>query len=156
MRQYRSSGCGAQAGLIRSTMLPSLHAAVVFSKLRAMWTRLQRIMLAALLCTLPVQGFAAALASLTCKPIGDHATIDAQAHVHDATAASDAYESSAHDAGYEHSGDIGHTCCHHFSSAAAPSVEAVLAPRDFPSYSSTVPVLTPLYFPELPQRPPRA
>ncbi len=120
-----------------------------------MLARLQRALLVVLVCILPVQSMAAALVTLTCPPQDAHRTVAAEHGTHDH--AGHAHGDGAQQpggAGHEHAND-GHLCCHQFSSAG-PSVHALAAPNDFRVYAAVVPVLTPLYIPELPQRPPRA
>lgn len=106
------------------------------------------------LLLIPLQGFAATLSTLSC--FGD----DAQAstvhqHSHDDSASSHEGTPRQHDSdtGKEHGG--GHTGCHHFSSGL-PTVVAVAAPPMLPTFESTIYLLSTLFVPEQPQRPPRA
>lgn len=122
-----------------------------------MLARLQRALLVALLCILPVQSMAATLIPLTCSPQdvhhalpGGHAAHDHAAQVHGG--------GSPVSTDHDHDGPTeshGHLCCHQFSSAA-PAVPFVPSPNDFGMHTASVSLLTPLHIPELPQRPPRA
>ena len=114
----------------------------------ALW--LKRLVLAAALAVMPLQGVAAAMATLVCHG-------DAQAHA--------MHESGGHEHGAQHAGhdDEGgttgynayHLCCHY--TVAAPS--AVMLPAalpDFPIRAFAPDPLHDLFIPDQPQRPPLA
>ena len=112
---------------------------------------LRALLIAFLLIALPMQGLAAYTPAMVCA---DAHAAHTDGHEHPATteAAQDHHHPGSTDPA-EQTG--GHSCCHHVVSAAAPLLIAgipatphVLAPR--------VSLLTTLFIPELPQRPPRA
>lgn len=119
--------------------------------------RLRRVLLTLLLCTLPVQSMAAALAALTCGPHDSRESATTHASVTHAEAAPHDHATLGGDgAAHEHAGDEhAHLCCHHFSSGT-PSVLMLPGSREFTAYAQVVPPPTPSHIPELLQRPPRA
>lgn len=128
-----------------------------------MSARLQRILVAFLVCILPVQALAVTYMPISCESLhGVQAAAQMQggkAHEHEHAAA----HAMGHDHGASHTDDTSHgsdshhanLCCHQFFSAA-PSVHLVAPPQDFRVYSASVSLPTALHIPELPQRPPRA
>lgn len=119
--------------------------------------RLRRFLLMVLLMVLPMQGMAAAIHALACTPESGHASTAAADHSH---AADQGHAAHDHGAPHQHPADTGdsdpasHQCCHHFSSAAAASLDNP-AHVDLPVFVSSISLLETLFFPEQPQRPPR-
>jgi hypothetical protein len=110
-----------------------------------------------LLLSVPLQGMASAMHALACMEHGE-ATGAAAEHGH---AAHDQHAGHDHGTAHQHPGDTdgtaehaSHQCCHHFSSAAAPSFGRA-ADIDLPVFQSSLSLLETLFFPEQPQRPPR-
>ena len=110
-----------------------------------------------LLALVPLQGLASVVHGLLCAPGIEHA---AASSAHDP----DAHHHAGSDQGAPHDhSDFGggspdhasHQCCHHFSSAAAPAAPGTGA-ADHPVFQSSISLLETLFFPEQPQRPPRA
>ena len=109
---------------------------------------LKKLVLAAALAVMPLQGVAAAMSVLLCHG-------DAQAHA--------IHESGGHDHGPSHNGhhddDSGtgignyHLCCH-FTIAAPPIFTLPAALPDFPIRAFAPDPLHDLFFPDQPQRPP--
>jgi hypothetical protein len=108
-----------------------------------------------LLMVVPLQGMASAMHALACVPNGEPASAAGHSH-----GAHEQHATHDHGTPHQHSGDAGdgdhvsHQCCHHFSSAAAPSF-GTAANIDLPVYLSSLSLLETLFFPEQPQRPPR-
>ena len=119
--------------------------------------RFRRLVLMLLLVLVPLQGTASVVHALVCVP-GEHAGTPS-AHVHDGHG----HGSHDHGTGHGQPNDFGggsaehasHQCCHHFSSAAAPPA-ANTGDSDVPVFQSSISLLETLFFPEQPQRPPRA
>jgi len=110
------------------------------------WYR--KLALLALLTVLPLQGIAATLSALACFLAEKHQA--AESHIH----------SDQGGSFHEHDGDpgenqSGHLGCHHFFSAM-PTVVTMTTPSEVPAFESTLSLLFTLFFPEQPQRPPRA
>lgn len=119
--------------------------------------RLQRLLLMVLLMVLPLQGMASAIHALACTPESGHASMAAADHSHAGEHGHAAHDRGAphqHPAGTGDSDHASHQCCHHFSSAAVPSL-ANPAHADLPVFISSISLLETLFFPEQPQRPPR-
>jgi len=111
---------------------------------------LKRLVLAAALAVMPLEGVAAAMAALVCHG-------DAQAHAthenggHDRSTKNEPH----HDDGGISGADAYHLCCHY--TASAPSaITAPTALPDFPVRSFAPDFLHDRYFPDQPQRPPLA
>jgi len=111
---------------------------------------LKKLVLAAALAVMPLQGVAAAMATLVCH--GDaqaHATHESSGQGH----GSHPYEDQ--DGGNTTGYNAYHLCCHY--TASAPSAMTVpTALPDFPVRSYAPDILHDRYFPEQPQRPPLA
>lgn len=111
---------------------------------------LRTLLIAMLMATLPLQGLAAYMPATVCADAHaahghateEHATADMPDHHHPA-------ENEAADAAG------GHSCCHHVVSAAVPSLITGIVETP-PVLASRVSLLSTLFIPELPQRPPRA
>jgi hypothetical protein len=115
---------------------------------------LKKLVLAAALAVMPLQGIAGGLSALLCHG-------DAQAH---AAHAGDSHDHSApHDSHHDkHSGDNGgaggsayHLCCHYTVSAPSAVTLPVALP-DFPVRAYAPDPLHDLFVPDRPQRPPLA
>jgi len=112
-----------------------------------------------LLLTLPAQALAAYAPSASCA--GEQAVSAPQVHgdmpaaaVHDHDPAAPAGHQH-HDDGQPADAAAGNSCCHHvFSGVPSASIPGTPAAPD--SVVVHVSLLSTLYFPELPQRPPRA
>jgi hypothetical protein len=124
---------------------------------------LRRFFLLMLLMAVPLQGTASAIHALACAPGAGHASAATADHGHSAERSEPGtHDHASHDHGAPHqhpadSGEnehAGHQCCHHFSSAAAPTTRHA-GDIDLPVYLSSLTLLETLFFPEQPQRPPR-
>jgi hypothetical protein len=111
---------------------------------------LNRLVVAAALAVMPLQGVAAAMAFLVCH--GDpqaHATHESGGHEHDAQ------HDSRHDDGGTTGDSSFHLCCH--CTVSAPSaITLPTALPDFPIRSFVPDSLHDLFVPDQPQRPPLA
>lgn len=101
-----------------------------------------------LLLVIPLQGLAATLSTLSCFSAEERATTPSHAYIH--------HDGPSH----QHEGDgskdnSGHPCCNHFFSAV-PAVAATAAPSELSAFESALSLLTTLFVPERPQRPPRS
>jgi len=115
---------------------------------------LKKLVLAAALAVMPLQGVAAALSALLCHGEAQtHAAHAGSGHDHDS------HQDGHHD---KHSGDDGaagssvyHLCCHYTVSAPAAVTLPVSLP-DFPVRAFVPDPLHDLFVPDRPQRPPLA
>jgi len=114
---------------------------------------LKRLVLAAALAVMPLQGMAATLSFLLCHG-------EAQAHASHAGGNHD--HASQPDSHHEHPADDGaaggtlyHPCCH-FTATAPASVLPAVTPMDFPVLAFSPDTLHDLFVPDRPQRPPLA
>lgn len=116
-----------------------------------------------LLLALPLQGIAVHASDMSCddgektavlQTHGSHHGhgIAPAGHSHDGPVTG---ETQQHDGGETQVSASGHSCCHNLSTGVPPATNAGISesPREI---SSSVQLLTTLYIPELPQRPPRA
>ena len=113
---------------------------------------LKKLVLAAALAVMPLQGIAGALSAPLCHG-------EAQVHSAHASDGHAAHEGSHHD---KHSGDDGaaggsvvHLCCHYVLSAPSAVTLPVSLP-DFPVRAYAPDSLHDLFVPDRPQRPPLA
>jgi hypothetical protein len=120
--------------------------------------RIRRIAACFLLLALPLQGIAAHAPVMSCDG-GNDATAQ-QAHDmhgnHAAASGHDLLAAEPHPGGHDAGGKAsGHNCCHHAFTGLPPAAHAGMpeTPREIPG---SVQLLTTLFIPELPQRPPRA
>jgi len=112
---------------------------------------LRALLIAFLLIALPLQGVAAYTPAMACA---DAHAAHGQEHEHPAT--TDTAQDHHHPGNPEPAEPTsGHSCCHHVVSAAAPLIIAGI-PETPRVLESRVSLLTTLFIPELPQRPPRA
>lgn len=112
--------------------------------MKAWWKKFAVIVL----LLLPLQGLAATLSAFTCFSADAHQTVASNTHSHDS--------GSSHEHDGETSKDhSGHLNCHHFFSGM-PAVMAVSVPSDIPAFESPISLLSTLFVPEQPHRPPLA
>lgn len=124
--------------------------------------RMRLIAACLLMLALPVQGIAAHALVMACDSLqspaaqqthqehGGHAAANA-GHDHDSHDTSGHHQDTSETSG----NSSGHSCCHHASTGVLPTAHAGVpeTPQEVPG---SVQLLTTLYIPELPQRPPRA
>lgn len=114
---------------------------------------LRTLLVAILLIALPLQGVAAYAPMIACT---DGHAAGSDGHPHPAQADT-THGSTVHDhqgGGEPAESPGGHSCCHHVVSAVTPALLA-LTPVAPPIPVPRVSLLSTLYIPELPQRPPR-
>jgi hypothetical protein len=110
-----------------------------------LWWRKLAVLL--LFLALPLQGVAATFATLSCLTSDEHQTVQSHVHGHQDGAP------------HHHDGDVAgdhspHHCCHFFTSSL-PATEFASASPDLPVFESSISLLSTLFIPEQPQRPPR-
>ena len=117
---------------------------------------LKRLVLAAALVVMPLQGMAATLAVLICH--GDakaHAMHEQPSHDHDAGAAHHDHDATDSRDGGASGNALFHLCCN-LTAVAPPIAAQPAAPAEFPLRALAPDSLHDLYFPDQPQRPPLA
>jgi hypothetical protein len=114
-----------------------------------------RLVLAAALTVLPLQGVAATLSVLLCH--GDAQMHTAHGHGNDAGASDhDQHAGDQHEGGNAPANSTNyHPCCHYTASAPADLTPQALS-ADFPVLTPARDTLHDLFVPERPQRPPLA
>jgi hypothetical protein len=114
---------------------------------------LKKLVLAAVLSIVPLQGVAATLSVLNCH--GDQG--DARTHVMHSPGSADhgGHQGGEHDEGGASSHAAYHPCCNHVVSAS-PVVKSPAALPEFPVRAFAPDLLPDLFVPEQPQRPPLA
>ena len=121
-----------------------------------MVTRLTRLLIVALLCLVPLQGMAGALSSIMCDPAEHHETLGS-----DAAALPTHSHADGGGMPHGHTGDGApdaehsmHQCCH-ILVAGVPAPPASFSGIDLAVFETSLSLLSTLFVPEQPQRPPR-
>jgi hypothetical protein len=124
--------------------------------------RIRQIAACLLMWALPLQGFATHALIMPCDGTQSPAAEQSDIHHvgHNAASAGHDHDKSGFTEHQQGSSDTagsasGHSCCHHASTGVLPATHAGV-PETPQVVPGSVQLLTTLFIPELPQRPPRA
>ena len=116
----------------------------------------KKILIMALLLVMPIQGIAASVSHLLCASSSAAEPMDmGSGHHHDGSVAAQEHDLEGSSSNNGNDTHAGHLSCHQVSSAI-PSITVLTFVGDLPVYHPPSFTSPSMFFPEQPQRPPRA